>query len=454
MHYSKTMSYNQNSRNRHQENRIFKQTLSTLCNRIPLSFNQCMFAIIISSILLLLIYFDLENQQNIKIRNELPTQDTTTNMFNPIPPAAKKKLDQICSTTQCTSVQQDKNCAASLEALLSSEPQIHGKVEKKGVLPLHLWWNATNQVFMKEVVKKISSKNITYENGKLIQNGQKAQQKIEPLPMSGPCGVFINHKFKFIFVKNTKVAGTSIMEYFGWQCNTKNYKNTDNCFQKPDKNNIPNAFVARKIWKQYFVFTSARNPFTRAASAYNYLLARRETQLNNNRNNNNNNNNILNIQNKQCENPSFKQFCWAPHSIGIQTRQYNCINNHQHDFYHVEDQAHCLKTLGGQFAIDYIISMENLQEDFQKLIQILQQRINTMNNSNKNSSNNSNNNYFFDKTSTKLKQLQKGPLTQERDSYVVQMFESCGQQCINNLREYYKNDFKFFGYRDCVRYQN
>eukprot|EP01026_Neomeris_dumetosa_P056751 TRINITY_DN51_c2_g2_i2.p1 TRINITY_DN51_c2_g2~~TRINITY_DN51_c2_g2_i2.p1 ORF type:complete len:198 (+),score=9.02 TRINITY_DN51_c2_g2_i2:454-1047(+) len=176
----------------------------------------------------------------------------------------------------------------------------------------------------------------------------------------------------------------------------------------------------KKMWSEYTVFATSRNPFIHGASVYNYLLGRRTTNQ------------------TECSNPSFEEFCRFPFVIGLQTRQFNCMTNHQHDFFHVENQAQCLMTDTGEYAVDFIVSMENLEEDFQQLLKVLVQRnkatdINTA---------------FIRNNEKQLGQVQVEP---DKDTQTLQTLKACGFPCLYYLLDYYQDDFNFFKYPSCVQ---
>eukprot|EP01026_Neomeris_dumetosa_P072881 TRINITY_DN7440_c0_g1_i6.p1 TRINITY_DN7440_c0_g1~~TRINITY_DN7440_c0_g1_i6.p1 ORF type:complete len:428 (+),score=16.72 TRINITY_DN7440_c0_g1_i6:133-1284(+) len=312
----------------------------------------------------------------------------------------------------------EQKCSHTLPLLISSIPRIRGRVEKKGMLPLDKWLTTSNNVHLNKLFQYIDTKEIEYNNDSLVQKGEIVDGSLR-VPMSGPCAVFVNHKYKFIFIKNPKVAGTSIWGYFGWICKDDMApEKVGNCFEKADLEHMPFEEV-EKLWSEYTVFATSRNPFARGASAYKYLLGRRKSNK------------------TECSNPSFELFSQFPFVIGLQTRQFDCIENHQHDFFHVENQAQCLMTANGESAVDFIVSMENLGEDFQQLLQVLVQR-------NKAEDRNTT---FIRNKEKQLKQLQVGP---EKEAYTLKILKECGFPCLYYLLDYYQDDFRFFQYPTCV----
>eukprot|EP01026_Neomeris_dumetosa_P046858 TRINITY_DN4001_c0_g1_i1.p1 TRINITY_DN4001_c0_g1~~TRINITY_DN4001_c0_g1_i1.p1 ORF type:complete len:362 (-),score=33.02 TRINITY_DN4001_c0_g1_i1:658-1743(-) len=332
---------------------------------------------------------------------------------------------------QALSVGQEagEDCVNSLGELLMGVPSIHGRVEKKGMLPLKYWWNIKNEDFKNAVNQTIRDRQIEFVDDIFKERGMEANENMERLPLSGPCPVFINHHYKFIFLKNTKTAGTSMWDYFGMFCDRQGgLGQRPYCFEMANLNKIPNDQAAEDMWKDYYVFTNGRNPYVRGASAYNYMLGRRSR--------------FGNDQGECSKRPTFKQFCTYPFIIGVQTAKHNCIESFQHDFYHVEPQAQCLTTASGESAVDFIVSIENLDSDFDELTQILAQRYREQNGHDQRY------NDTFLRQEGGLKQLQMGP---QKNQYAVKMFQQCGQECMDKLYKYYKEDFDFLGYSKCTQ---
>eukprot|EP01025_Chloroclados_australasicus_P045028 TRINITY_DN4909_c0_g1_i8.p3 TRINITY_DN4909_c0_g1~~TRINITY_DN4909_c0_g1_i8.p3 ORF type:complete len:218 (-),score=6.83 TRINITY_DN4909_c0_g1_i8:648-1301(-) len=196
------------------------------------------------------------------------------------------------------------------------------------------------------------------------------------------------------------------------------------CLRIADVARVPTPEAAEQMWRDYFVFAVARNPFSRSASAYNYLLGRRRRTSGGN-------------YTGQCADPDFEQFCKAPYILGVQTRQHACLKNQdQHDFFHVENQAQCYKTADGQIALDFVVSLENLESDFKQLTREIIQH-----------NGGAQDEYLFS-ISQELQQKQIGP---QRGAYAVNMFTQCGQKCFEGIANYYDTDFQFFNYKNCSK---
>eukprot|EP01026_Neomeris_dumetosa_P033688 TRINITY_DN26956_c0_g1_i3.p3 TRINITY_DN26956_c0_g1~~TRINITY_DN26956_c0_g1_i3.p3 ORF type:complete len:370 (-),score=27.79 TRINITY_DN26956_c0_g1_i3:1036-2145(-) len=323
--------------------------------------------------------------------------------------------------------QKNRQCSPSLEMLQFQMPSLHGKVEKRGILPLNLWLTSTRNVYVQQLNQYLEGKKMVYNNGSLMINGETAPQKLIRPPISAPCQVYVNHQHKFIFVKNTKVAGTSFFQYFGWICKEdgsppgrKGLHKT--CFQEATLENFP-LEKASQIWQEYTVFATSRNPFIRAPSAYHYLQVLRDFKNK--------------TENRDCSKPSFEQFSRYPFIVGLQSMQQNCTKDHQHDFKHVEPQAQCLKTLQGLPAVDFVVSLENLNDEFKELTEILVEKSGVPKNET----------FLKDE----LVHIQVGPESNANSSYALKLYKQCGNKCLEWLAEYYADDFQFFGYPNCVR---
>lgn len=92
-----------------------------------------------------------------------------------------------------------------------------------------------------------------------------------------------------------------------------------------------------QMWREYLVFTVARNPYSRAGSAYDYILRERDNTP------------------AGCAPPGFPAFAKKPHMLGVQDLLFHCNQNPEHDFHHVEPQAQCLTTVKGGSAVDFIV---------------------------------------------------------------------------------------------------
>jgi hypothetical protein len=163
--------------------------------------------------------------------------------------------------------------------------------------------------------------------------------------------VLISHKYKFIYIKNRKVAGSSIQSFFGKYCiNPKsdyNYKDgIDNIDEfgiigSEGTNDIlslryPNNWkghklsedikrdLGEKIFNEYLKFCVIRNPYDKMVSLFHYSSSGSKKGI------------------------SFKEF----------VKNTDCNNLHFH-------------SIDGKSICDYYIRYENLEEDITRLCKIL-----------------------------------------------------------------------------------
>ena len=93
--------------------------------------------------------------------------------------------------------------------IVSGEPRLYGRVHNKEVLPEELWFPSSGPSRNREFAQYLRE-----HAAALAAPGGAAH----PLPPSGCYHILlINDKYKVIFLKNTKTAGTSLLQAF-WQC--------------------------------------------------------------------------------------------------------------------------------------------------------------------------------------------------------------------------------------------
>ncbi len=118
-------------------------------------------------------------------------------------------------------------------------------------------------------------------------------------PLSYVCGVFVNHHYKYIFIRNRKTASstfiTAVRDFMLREklCNkTADALHPSACLVRLDPDQLlregrdPDA-----MWRDYLVLSSSRNPWARAASGYEFTFEKwHQTRAG-------------------CAKPTFKQFC-------------------------------------------------------------------------------------------------------------------------------------------------
>ncbi|EFJ40720.1 hypothetical protein VOLCADRAFT_99408 [Volvox carteri f. nagariensis] len=93
-----------------------------------------------------------------------------------------------------------------------------------------------------------------------------------PAPMSYRCGVFVNHDYKLIFIRNRKAASTTVLDTFKTACKSQKVM----CMKPFSEEEMEaRGLTHDAMWNSYYVISSTRNPWARAASGYDYAQDRR-----------------------------------------------------------------------------------------------------------------------------------------------------------------------------------
>ena len=164
--------------------------------------------------------------------------------------------------------------------------------------------------------------------------------------------VLLSHIYKFIYIKNSKVAGTSVEAFFEKYCMDPNkeyeqHHERDECISefgivgareggKVIKYNshmpcqIISDILGKQLFKRYFKFCVVRNPYDKMVSAFHHFTK------------------DINEENYKEE---FKKFCI--NKDNTTTCIYNCIKKN------------------GSPICNFFIRYENLKEDIKKVCEIL-----------------------------------------------------------------------------------
>lgn len=89
---------------------------------------------------------------------------------------------------------------------------------------------------------------------------------IKQRPPSRWCAILWNHKYKVIYIKNPKTAGTTLASNYFTECGADGA--TDTCLRLFNYSRPKNVRRMLKAWNQYFVFTFSRNILSRSISQY------------------------------------------------------------------------------------------------------------------------------------------------------------------------------------------
>jgi hypothetical protein len=226
---------------------------------------------------------------------------------------------------------------------------VHGLVHKAGHLDLRMW-HANYSSWRKDSFREW--RDITKANPSHRTHPDPSSGLLfaDAPPVNPGCQVFINHKYKFIYLRLAKTASTSLFDYFGaCSSNEQNNRNSHlpTCMQELKIRDIEQA---QQLWQDYFVFAFIRNPWKRALSSYRMLMRymARET----------------------VKKYSWKDYCADPASIGLTCATDTECSQKTPGFtwLHILAQHHCLLTEDGGFAADFVGRVENTEEDLRDLV--------------------------------------------------------------------------------------
>ncbi|PNH08690.1 hypothetical protein TSOC_004725 [Tetrabaena socialis] len=242
-------------------------------------------------------------------------------------------------------------------------------------------------------------------------------------PMSFPCGVWANHHYKFIFIRNRKAASTTVTDNFD-KCH---YKGADPklCLEVVSQERLVERGIdAAAMWRDYFVFTTSRNPWSRAGSSYEYCSTK------------------WSRQEGPCRQPLFSAFARDPSILGKITNLFHCFDRvgMYHDYYHTEPVAPCLTTAEGLPAIDYIVRYENLSSDMPEVFRLINDRRDPS---------------LPPIPEPKIYWKKKGKAARSHEESGVESamaalvghsgkYRECGPQCVRDIYDYFRADFDLF----------
>lgn len=308
--------------------------------------------------------------------------------------------------------------ALAYKKLLASSAGLYGKVEKGGMLPLHYW---SENHFNKTHAEKFHH----WLHSSIA--GNTSTPKIPPL--THICGVWVNHAYKVIFIRNKKAASTSIVTALGNPCRGKSKKT---CMDKVEGLEAFQraGITPQDAWRDYTVFGVARNPWARAASGFDYAA-------------------IAHGKEHCFPHPDFKEFCQDPLVLGKRCYQnQKCCFGYIGKLIHLEPAARCFMTPDGKPVVDYIVRYENLQEDFDKVIDMLNKKRDPNSKPLKSS-------LTFKTVGPQAAHLKSKasdkPDTMDWDKIEssarhAEKYAKCGMSCVDSIGEFYKEDVEFFKY--------
>jgi hypothetical protein len=170
------------------------------------------------------------------------------------------------------------------------------------------------------------------------------------------CSIMWNDKYKLIYTKCTKTAGTTLVNYFS-SC-ADNPAPLDRCLHFANLTNPANISHLLEVWRDYFVFSFSRNVLRRAIRQYQYLT---------------------HFMDAACA-PSWADHCRDPYILGDICRQRGpsgklcCTQSPEHQYTHASPQVNCFVDSTNQSALDWLGRVENFEEDLSALIGTLNAR--------------------------------------------------------------------------------
>jgi hypothetical protein len=161
---------------------------------------------------------------------------------------------------------------------LTWRPKVHGRVRKAGMTDPQAWLSnftdARLDSFLSWRLNRTRADGATpAAAGAGADAATCAAADHPPLPFPG-CHVFVNHQYKYIYVRSPKAASTSIVNVLG-ECDNVRTRghNSSSCmalhFYWPKA--AMQLEELQDTWRDYFVFGFVRNPWRRAYSLYKYI---------------------------------------------------------------------------------------------------------------------------------------------------------------------------------------
>mmetsp|Transcript_23922 Transcript_23922/g.66396 ORF Transcript_23922/g.66396 Transcript_23922/m.66396 type:complete len:466 (+) Transcript_23922:314-1711(+) len=234
----------------------------------------------------------------------------------------------------------------AMREALGKSPKLHGLVNKVGVTPPKYWHHSREEHLIKEWWRWGNNTLDSLFKGYPTNPG---------VPPPG-CQVFINHLYRYIYIRNIFSSGNFFEEVLGGEClNRLGDKPTCGNILANEHANMDEE-RARKLWQDYFVFTVASNPWKRAVSVYNFLQAYPPKH------------------HSGCSTPPWSVFVKDPNVFGRQCEFSGCCRipeNPTFEHQLVMSDARCITNLGHQSAADFILREDHMEEDLPVLVEHL-----------------------------------------------------------------------------------
>lgn len=175
------------------------------------------------------------------------------------------------------------------------------------------------------------------------------------------CHLYVDHRYRILYIRNTKTAGTSISSTLGMKENPMACLNPEWCYAKCKGKRVCMEYlwdekVLRRVFQEYTVFAFVRNPWSRAISSWHHIHKYGLRQ--------------------ECQD-GFAKFAEVPSAYGAKCLAYQgkcCRKRFGWILEHIEPQARCLFTADGRPVVDFIGRVENVDEDLQALLALINSR--------------------------------------------------------------------------------
>lgn len=234
----------------------------------------------------------------------------------------------------------------------------HEQIRKKisALSPLRGFHNKTGMVAPEKWMPEFRQKSDNeYRNWReAVLAGKNTLEDPDPFPR---CWVHVNHHYKFIWVKLPKTGGSSLQHHIPYGCGNSeivpNPVNSPFCSRRAWFEERLELEDAKAWWKEYFVFSVIRNPYSRFASGYGFI----------------------NRSIPKKSQPRFDEVCRDPF---LQSE--NCVKDKSctrsvHNVHHIQTQGSCLFSMEGGMAVDYIGLTETLDDDYQIIATEINKRL-------------------------------------------------------------------------------
>lgn len=338
------------------------------------------------------------------------TSKVEVRLSNTVPVAKDKHIPEdfgkVKDSPRAVEDSEADRIAKKVDDKLSVAPPFHGWQKKASMLEPDKW--------LLSLRKQREAQSMEWLKQPLSTRKKKGE--FQPPAQAPGCLVNINYHYKFIWIKGKKVGGSSLRANVGNVCGdwykTGGKVNMTYCTTSLWKEKEVDVEEIQKLWKEYVVFSFARNPYTRFASSYKYIDG---------------------FLKGRCERPTFNQVCKNTFLQADSVRKSNCGPEYTmwHHLHHMMEQSSCLFTRDGKPVVDFLGRTEHLTEDYQTIAREVNRRLGDSN----------------------LKLNETKPVgivnstSKKSKSEAAYLFEDY-PECLARVEEAFAMDFESLGYKD------